>query len=77
MVKASAGTDSPAISDAIGIELCLRPNAMPCLPGSEFQATSTLDAVRVSAVPMPANPANAHIAAVDDAATAIPSRAAA
>ena len=75
MVSASAGTDSPAISDAIGIEPCLRPNAMPCLSGSACQATSTLDAVRVSAVPVPANPASAHIAPVDDATTAIPSSA--
>ena len=53
-VRAIAGTDRPASSEAIGIEQCLRPNATPCRPGSTLRAIRTLDAVRVSAVPTPA-----------------------
>ena len=47
----------------------------PACPARECEATSTLDAVRVTAVPMPAKAANAHISTVDDASTAIPSSA--
>ncbi len=52
-VSAIDGTASPESSAAMGMDECFMPKASPCRPGATCRETSTLDALRVNAVPTP------------------------
>jgi hypothetical protein len=52
-VRAIDGTASPDRSAAMGIDECFMPKASPCRPGVTWRETRTLEAVLVSAVPVP------------------------